>query len=957
MSGSAQTVVVALTSFLQIRDSKQRVTILMHVDSVSTARTADKRATLTLERNQTAADYPRSLTLPELVTMQVARTPNSRAVVCGARVMTYQELELASNQLARVLQCRGLAPHTRIAVLLDRSVEMVVALLAVQKAGSAYVPLDPAYPVERLAHVFDNARPAAILSTAQIIARFSPSSAITILLDKESLAIASESSAPLKTAVVPEDIAYVIYTSGSTGAPKGVQIPHRAVVNFLWAMRRQPGVSADDTLVSVTTISFDIAVLEIFLPLIVGAKVVVAEEKDIADGRALLQLLRQHSATVLQATPVTWQMLIDAGWNGDPHIKMLCGGEAMSRKLAENLLARGSELWNLYGPTETTVWSSALRVEHGEGPVPIGPPIANTQFYVLDADMSEVPPGEVGELYIGGDGVGVGYLGQAELTAQRFLHDPFCSEPDARLYRTGDIVRMQLSSANDHRFDFLGRADQQIKLRGFRIELGEIEAALLRHSNVEQAVTVVGQAPSGEPAIWAYVNLQPSLAPSPCALPASMLGEMRAILARMLPLYMHPAAIIALPHFPRTPNGKIDRRSLPSPMSVLDSLENSSHASAHSDLDATSPSEVENRLNAIWNSVLGSRPLDSTANFFAVGGDSLLATRLLVRIEAEFGTRLSLAMLFSAPSIREQALLLTQSDKRHYDFRQIVQLESQGAKLPLVAIHNTGVYYYRLSTLLGVDQPLTALQLFDPSSTSDALPPRLEDIAAEYVKLVRQIQPVGPYQLIGWCVGGVLAFEVARQLVEQKQIVSFLALIDSWAPGNLRRLSRFKALLADSSYRTQLIISDWHRVTSGQQSLLEFIANRVAVKQMFRLFGYRNESALENVRFEDRHLSSEHYDRWLATYLEEMSSRYVPKPYDGKVILLCSSQEPRGWFLDPLMGWRPFVSQAIEVVVLEGDHFTMFQGKGLYQMAETIGASLSRPASVIRAEKNTIAAT
>ena len=904
----------------------------MQLDSALSRCSSAEARTSVLAYNETAADYPHDLTLPELIAQQAVRTPLACAIVCGSRSMTYAELDHAANRLARTLLGRGLAPGTRIAVLLERSTELVVTLLGILKAGSAYIPLDPSYPTERLSHVLDNARPAAIVSTSTAIRRFARGDIATLLLDEEPPAINATRSDVIERMPEPDAVAYVIYTSGSTGVPKGVQIQHRSVVNLLCAMRSRLGMTPSDTLVSVTTISFDIAVLELFLPLIVGAKVVLAEEQDLTDGLALQHLLRTHSATFLQATPITWQLLLDAGWHSDPGIKMLCGGEALSRKLAESLLAGGGELWNMYGPTETTVWSSALRVRSGEGPVPLGPPIANTQFYVLDERLKMVNAGATGELFIGGDGVALGYFGLAEATTQRFLPDPFRAAPNARMYRTGDIVRAPQHDAPEACFEYHGRADFQIKLRGFRIELGEIEATLLRHPDITQAVAVVGQSPLSEPAIWAYV-VRRSAAPPPLA--DELLAELRLNLERFLPTYMHPATIVGLAELPRTPNGKIDRKALPLPLRTA-ATDQAANVEEHS-----SRKDVEARLVAIWRSVLGVPDVDPAENFFSLGGHSLLAARLLVRIEAAFGVRLTFAALFDAPTIAEQTRLVMQLETRQYDFRQMVRLHAAGSKPPLIAIHNTGVFYYNLARLLGPDQPLTALQVFDPVTVRATLPRSLEEIAAEYVALIRREQPAGPYQLIGWCVGGVLAFEVARQLREQQQTVAFVGLIDAWAPGNLQRMSKLRAWIADHSYRLQLVLADWRKTRTGQQSVAAFLRHRMIIKNLLRAIGWNDD--VPPMRFEDRHLSNERYDRWLDGYLDEAATRYAPRACQEKIALLCSAHEPRGWFLDPLLGWGPFVPAGINAAVLDGDHFTVFQGNGLRQMANTIAAALAPP--------------
>jgi amino acid adenylation domain-containing protein len=877
-----------------------------------------ERRELVVENNCTSAIYPKHLTLPQLFETQARRSPESVAVVCGERSMSYGEVDIASNRLAHKLRKCGVAPASRVAVFVDRSPEMMVALLAILKSGSAYIPLDPIHPAERLQHVFENSRPAAIITRASLREQLAHVAMPVIEIDSQTFPIAKLSAEPPALTASPADPAYVIYTSGSTGRPKGVAIPHRALVNLLCALRSQPGLTAEDTVVSVTTITFDLAVPDLFLPLIVGARLILAKEEEMTDGAALLRLLQRHGATFMQATPVTWQFLLEAGWNGHPPLKMLCGGEAMPRKLAERLLECGGELWNMYGPTETTVWSSMLRIESGDGPVLIGPPIANTQFYVLDSHQELVPHGVPGELFIGGDGVALGYFDLPEVTRERFVPDKFRKLPDAKLYRTGDFVRMKQRG----RMEYLGRTDHQIKLRGFRIELGEIEAALLRHPDIADAVAVLGQGPSGEGAIWAYaVPRRAHTEP-----PEALIVALRASLVQSLPGYMRPSSIVILDALPRSPNGKIDRPALPPPAPVQ----------RQSKETGQPLSDIERRLARIWSSILGLESVGKTEDFFELGGHSLLAARLLARIEAEFGQRLSLLALFDAPSIGEQAKLLMHGGQREYDFRQVVRLQPNGSKPPLIAIHNTGVYYYNLSRHLGPDQPLTALQLFDPSIARRSLPQTFEDIAAEYVQLIHKLQTAGPYKLIGWCVGGVLAFEVARQLIAAGHEVSLLAMIDAWAPGHNRRLSRLRAVLADYSYRWQLIGADWRRVMSREQNLATFLAQRALSKRLLRWLGRSRGDAQVRVSFEARVSSAENYDQWLLGCLEEAAQGYELKSYPGKITLLCSTREPKGLFLDPQMGWGAFALGGVDVAVIDGDHFTVFKGEGLEQMATHI---------------------
>ncbi len=870
------------------------------------------RQALLVDWNATSAIYPKDVTTPQLFMDQARRTPDAPAVTCE-RTLSYRELDEASSRLAHELRQRGVGPGKIVGVMLNRSTDLVVALMATLKAGGAYAPIDPAHPPERIAYVASHSGLATLITRSTLCDRLVQCQAPVLLIDNDAAAIAAHPATPPELTAGPKDVAYVLYTSGSTGTPKGVQIGHRSLVNVLWASRREPGLKPKDIYLSVTTIAFDVATLDVFLPLIVGAHLVLATEDQAASPEDLMQLLSRTRATTMFATPVTWQFLIEAGWRSKAGFKAICGGEAISRRLAEGLLAGGGELWNIYGPTETTIWSSVLKIKSGNGAVPIGPPIANTQFYILDAHREPVPPGAPGELYIGGDGVGVGYLGRAELTAERFLPDTFRDVPDARIYRTGDIVRLR----RDGSLDYLGRGDSQIKLRGFRIELGEIEAVLLAQPEVAETVVVVGQDAAGDKAIWAYAVPRRADAQTPSA----FVSGLRRAMGRSLPRYMCPSAFVVLPALPRLPNGKIDRKSLPPPPppAVTETSE-----AAVEELTAT-----EAKLAAIWTSVLGVKNIGPSDNFFELGGHSLLASRVLARVKSDFGRALSLSSFFNAPTVQQFSGLLQHDSAREYDFRQVVKLQANGSLPPLLAINNTGVYY-QLSKQLGPEQPFTSLQLFDPSLRSAKMPETFEEIAAGYVQLIRRVQPHGPYALLGWCVAGTLAYEIACQLRKMGQEVSQLVMIDTYVPAYFKRMPRVRAFLADLSFRFKLIALDWSKVLAGQKSLGAFLADRTIVKKLLGKTAPAAEGSLRGVDERD-----ENYDEWLVNYLQDRSEAYAPQRYDGKVTLFRSAEEPHGRFLDLDMGWSAFAS-GVEVVVIEGDHFSIFRDPGVSRMAQHI---------------------
>ncbi len=458
--------------------------------------------------NKNQANYPKHQCLHELIEAQVSQTPRAIALETASQCLTYESLNQRSNQCAHYLRSLGVGPGSLVGVFMDRSEHLLIALLAVLKAGGSYVPLDPIYPAQRLAFMVKDSQLLWVLTQSSLLSQLPDSAAQALCLDQMDSALAQQSSANPKPLASSEDVAYTIYTSGSTGNPKGVQIQHRALINFLWSMKQRPGLTAQDVWVAVTTICFDIAGLELYLPLLVGAKVVLASRETASDPRLLAALIDEAQATVMQATPATWRMLIAMGWQGSAQLNILCGGELLPRDLADQLLPRGKTLWNLYGPTETTIWSTVHQVEADGNSIPIGRPIANTQVYLLKSalrdgsqQLSPVPIGVIGELYIGGDSLAKGYLNRPALTQEKFIPNPFDPDPTARIYHTGDLARY----LPDGTLECLGRVDHQVKIRGFRIELGDIEMALNQHPTVRSAVVVAREDRPQQKQLVAYV--------------------------------------------------------------------------------------------------------------------------------------------------------------------------------------------------------------------------------------------------------------------------------------------------------------------------------------------------------------------------------------------------------------------------------------------------------------------
>ena len=586
--------------------------------------TAAERQQVLYEWNATAADYPKELCVHQLFEQQVERDPDAVAVVYEDRSLSYGELNARSNRLAHHLRGLGVGPDVLVAICVERSLEMVVGLLAILKAGGAYVPLDPSHPAERLAFMIEDSAPAVILTQTSLRERFSGRQIQVVCLGDDPAELERQSTDNPRYPVVANDLAYVIYTSGSTGVPKGVQIPHRSVVNFLTSLGRYPGITQADTLLAVTTLSFDIAGLELFLPLTTGARVVIVAREVAIDGKRLMAIMERLQATIMQATPATWRLMLESGWGGRPTLKILCGGEAWSAELVDELLPRCESLWNMYGPTETTIWSAVSRVEKDK-PILIGPPIANTTFHVLDSDGQLVPVGIAGEIYIGGAGVARGYLNRPELTAERFIANPFVDGD--RLYKTGDLGRY-LADGN---IEFLGRNDFQVKIRGYRIELGEIEARLSSCPGVREAAVLAPEDASGDKRLVAYYTAAGN---EPGA------EALRSHVAAALPEYMVPAGYLRLETMPLTANGKLDRKALP----AVD------EAACATQAYEAPVGPVETTIAEIWAEVLGREQVGRHHNFFDLGGHSLLALRVLVRMRS-VGLEAEVRALFATPSL------------------------------------------------------------------------------------------------------------------------------------------------------------------------------------------------------------------------------------------------------------------------------------------------------------------
>ncbi|MEG4144509.1 amino acid adenylation domain-containing protein [Microcoleus sp. Pol12B5] len=616
--------------------------------------TKPEQQQLLFEWNNTQSELPKNQCVHGLFEAQTERTPDAIAVVFENEYLTYRELNEKANNLASNLQKIGVNPEVLVGIYVERSLEMMVGLLGILKAGGAYVPLDPAYPPERLAFMLKDAKISVLLTQKKLLKTLPKNSASLVFLDADGEGISS-CDEPVVGLQNSSNLAYVIYTSGSTGKPKGVQISHASVVNFLSSMRQQLAIADRDVWLAVTSLSFDIAALELFLPITTGSRVVVASREVASNGEKLLETLTNSGATVMQATPASWKMLLAAGWQGNNQLKILCGGEALPRQLANQLLLRCASVWNLYGPTETTIWSTLYQVDRKDESVSIGRPIANTQIFILDPYLMPVPVGVFGELHIGGAGLSRGYLNRPELTAEKFIPNPFAEDPihasfilhpssfilSERLYKTGDLARY----LPDGNIEFMGRSDHQVKVRGFRIELGEIEAVLSQYPAVREAIALVREDNPGDKRLVAYIVANSELRgghgdTDPTH--SEFINHLRVFLKQKLPQYMMPSAFVLLEAMPLTPNGKIDRRSLRAPDTNTAEFES----------NFTEPRTPDEQLIAeIWAEVLGLERVGIHDNFFELGGHSLLATQAISRLREAFQVEVPLRSLFESPTV------------------------------------------------------------------------------------------------------------------------------------------------------------------------------------------------------------------------------------------------------------------------------------------------------------------
>ena len=829
--------------------------------------------------NQTACDYPGNQCLHQLIEQHAEIRPEQAAAIGSGRRLTYREFNVNANQLTHYLRSRGVGRNHRVGICLDSSPELAVAVLAVLKSGAACVPLDPNYPKDRLKYMLEDSQARVLITDKGRLPAAVPEGCEVIFLTDATQAVSSQPQTNPGNDVTPEDIAYVIYTSGSTGKPRGVLLTHAGLVNYNANAARMYAITPQDRVLQFCSISFDIAIEEMFITWLSGATLVLKTKDMPLAVPEFLAWTERQGITVLDLPTAYWhewvhefsqlEKVVPAGLR-----LVIVGGEKPSSQAYAkwvNSAAKSVRWINTYGPTETSICVTAFEPTYEVGApipenIPIGRALANVQVYLLDADLNPVPVGVSGELHVGGVGVARGYLNHPELTAQKFIPDPLSSEPGARLYKTGDLARW-LPSGD---IEFLGRVDDQIKIRGFRVELGEIETLLSKCPGIRDAAVVAREDSSGGKQLAAYFTASNGSMP--------VVAELRRYLQEQLPDYMVPSAFVGLPAMPLTPNGKINRRELPTPK-----FETSSETFA------IATDSLQAQLVGIWEEVLSKRPIGIRDNFFELGGHSLTAARLMHRTGQALGKTLPLAMLFHAPTVEQLATALRQ-DAWSQHWSSLVPVQTAGSQPAFFCIHGVGgnvVGFNRLGRHMAPDYPFYGLQSQGLDGQSPCFT-SIEAMASHYIAEMRSVQPHGPYFLGGFSFGGLVGYEIAQQLRAVGEEVALLVLFDTY-PGDVKAgtASFLKVLLKPS-----------------RKHWLHDVPRALGKKIRRTWRGLHVPKSLWDVHNANR----------------AAASKYVLQPYPGKVTLVRATEKPLEGSFDPHALWKDLAGSLV-VHEIASDHY------------------------------------
>jgi len=975
--------------------------------------------------NDTLVDYPENTAVHQFVSLNAEQYPDKTAIKYKDSSISYRQLNEKANRISAYLIDNQVHPGDTIALILDRSVEMMASLLAIMKSGAAYIPVDPEYPVKRIEYMLADSSVKFLISSAKYKGRFGSQDIREVILEDIGDQLAGYSGSNPDVVVKGTDLAYVIYTSGSTGQPKGIAIEHHSLTNFLCSMQKQPGISTGDKLLAVTTISFDISGLELYLPLISGAELILTDAETARDGRELLDLVRSEKISIMQATPSTWRMMLDSNWKESLDIKALCGGEALPKDLVKLLLEKCSSLWNLYGPTETTIWSAVKQIISSEDPITIGRPINNTQFYILDQRLQPVPQGSTGQIYIGGAGLAREYINKPELTDTSFIKNPFSSINSERIYRTGDLGKFM----PDGEIQCFGRIDNQVKIRGYRIELGAIEEALNIQETIKESVVLAREDRPSDQRLVAYLVLENA---SDTIFNAEQLTVWKNTLKETLPSYMIPTDYILLEKIPLLPNGKIDRKSLPKPnetggrsknkklpktdteklaakiwgeiletdsigltddffemgghsllaVQVMIGLEKETGIklplttlfkaptlSLFADMieswkidqntenltitEGNIPLEtndfrngfvpprtdIEKLVAEIWAENLGIESVGVYDDFFELGGHSLMAIRVLNQIEKETGKRLPLATLFEHSTVEAMTLML-KMDSRSITWDSLVAIKPHGQKMPLYIVHGAGLnvlFFNTLAKNMDPEQPVYGLQAKGLNGIDEPLE-KIEDMAAYYISEIVKQNPKGPFALAGFSFGGIIAYEMAKQLKAMGKDVKMLAMFDTYAYQSDRYEPTFKKFFNRVHYLGKQLLYTFTLFFEDPKRTIEYKSE--AIKRRFiqlywklkygenqnqeGFFGYANSIDVKNT------------EAW---------EKYIFTPYNGTIELFRAQK--RTFYMDDFeyLGWKPFAQKGINIHEIPGEHNFIFAPPNDKEFARILQECLDKAAT------------
>ncbi|NJS12148.1 MAG: amino acid adenylation domain-containing protein [Microcoleus sp. CSU_2_2] len=928
--------------------------------------TETERHQLLVEWNNTQSDFP-ARCIHDLFEIQVEKTPDAVAVVFENQQLTYRELNAKANQLAHFLRSLGVGPDVLVGISVDRSLEMAVGFLGIFKAGGAYLPLDPNYPIDRLAFMLEDSQTKVLLTQNRLLGLLPEYSDRIVCLDTDWEIVAKHSQENPLSQTTPQNLAYVIYTSGSTGKPKGVMITHQGLVNHNLAVVKEFNLEPSDRILQFASISFDIAVEELFPSWITGMAVILRPEEILSSIKKFLQFFEQERLTILNVPTAFWHEMVGemslAKLSLPSSMRLVVvGGEKASLSVYLTWLQLVGDRchWvNTYGPTETTVTATVYHPPVQEpdrtmSEIPIGRPLANTQIYILDRQLQPVPIGVPGEMHIGGAGVARGYLNRPDLTAEKFIINPFTDDPNARLYKTGDAVRY----LPDGNIEFIGRIDYQVKIRGFRIELGEIEAALEQHPAVQQAVVLAREDVPGSKRLVAYVLPNPEAllagdldaSQVPIALQSDSsdnrslttdavpqqqqildTSNLRNFLKERLPDYMIPAGFVLLDALPMSPNGKVDRRALASQKWQPTGI-------AFDEVTAVSPrDDLELQVAKIWEKVLGIESIGVKDNFFEKGGHSLLAIRLLAEIDRTFDKNLPLSAIFQSPTVEQLANILRDNEwSSPSPSMVVIQPGIGGYKPPLFCIHvlGRGLEFYRpMLAYLDRSQPILGLstQIMDEKL---APPNRVEELAAYYIQEMQTFQPIGPYFLLGVSFGGTIAFEMARQLHDRGEKVALLGLLDTYGPSVSKDLSVTKKSRLVATRILQLkpavFVEKAKSNLRGKIEMLTYMIYRILIK-LYRAFDRPLPIYLED--FTNIQLN------------EEASRYYVAGVYPGRAILFKAVETAILFGADSELGWGEIVRGGIEIHEIPSNHLGMLKEPHVQLLGEALQAVIERAQS------------